>query len=73
MPPAAMIGCGVALRSLRNHSGGLRRHRAFASTSVHKNPPQKGFGVSHHFFGLKRYARAPAVNGDVSPGSVRER
>src|SRR5260370_7298640 len=30
----------------------------------------EGFELRHHFFGLKRDALAPAVNGDVSPGSV---
>src|ERR1700730_11026341 len=35
-----------------------------------QDPGAEGFELRHHCLCLKRDARAPAVNGDVSPGSV---
>src|SRR5258708_32937161 len=47
------------------------RHGAFAvHVGAHKSRAE-GFELRHHFVGLQGDARAPAVNCDVSPGSVQ--
>src|ERR1700731_5503372 len=45
-------------------------HRAFAVHVGAQEAGAEGFELRHHCLCLKRDARAPAVNGDVSPGSV---
>src|SRR5260370_8775610 len=45
-------------------------HGAFPVHVGAQESRAEGFELRHHFFGFKRDALAPAVNGDVSPGSV---
>src|SRR5260370_40167668 len=45
-------------------------HRAFPVHVGAQKSRAEGIALRHHFFELKRDALAPAVNGDVSPGSV---
>src|ERR1700682_5497720 len=46
------------------------RHRAFAVHVGAQKATAERLELRHHFFRLKPDARAPAVNGYVSPGSV---
>src|SRR5258708_34334844 len=46
------------------------RHGAFAVHVGAQESRAEGFELRHHFFGFKRDALAPAVNGDVAPGRV---
>src|ERR1700716_3317044 len=62
------MGCRVAqlAKPLEVRAG----HRAFTVHVGAQEPGAEGFELRHHCLCLKRDARAPAVNGDVSSGSV---
>src|SRR5258708_21349418 len=45
-------------------------HGAFPVHVGAQETRAEGFELRHRFFGFKRDALAPAVNGDASPGSV---
>src|ERR1700731_3566065 len=62
------MGCRVA--QLAKPFEVRARHGAFAVHVGAQEPGAEGFELRHHCLCLKCDARAPAVNGDVSPGSV---
>src|ERR1700730_3835375 len=62
------MGCRVA--QLAKPFEGCAGASAFAVDVGAQEPGAEGFKLRHHCLCLKRDARAPAVNGDVSPGSV---